>query len=90
MFAARRRPPSRNRGPGRRPAASVPEIARAISSRRSAGFRLTSWTTSEGDRFAEDRLHPVVHTLLSEIFGDQLPPEPERVTMQIVDVWMGR
>ena len=41
------------------------------------------------DRFAEDRLHPVVHALLSEIFGDQLPPEPERLTTPIVDVWVG-
>jgi hypothetical protein len=41
------------------------------------------------DRFAEDRLHPVVHTLLGEIFGDQLPPEPERLTKPVVDVWVG-
>ena len=41
------------------------------------------------DRFAEDRLHPVVHPLLGEVFGDRLPPEPERLTETVVDVWLG-
>lgn len=41
------------------------------------------------DRFAEDRLHPVVHALLAEIFGDDLPQEPERLTGPFVDVWVG-
>lgn len=41
------------------------------------------------DRFAEERLHPVVHALLTELFGDQLPPEPERVVLPLVDVWLG-
>ncbi len=39
------------------------------------------------DRFAEERLHPVVHGLLSEIFGDQLPPEPERTALSVIHVW---
>jgi hypothetical protein len=39
------------------------------------------------DRFAEERLHPVVHRLLSEIFGDELPPEPERTPLSVVHVW---
>ena len=39
------------------------------------------------DRFTEARLHPVVHAMLSEIFGDDLPPEPERVPLSVVHVW---
>jgi hypothetical protein len=39
------------------------------------------------DRFAEERLHPVVHPLLSQIFGDELPPEPERTPAPVVHVW---
>jgi hypothetical protein len=42
------------------------------------------------DRFAEERLHPVVHGLLSEVFGPELPPEPERAPLRVVDVWKGR
>ena len=37
------------------------------------------WASREDcDRSTEERLHPVVHPLLAEIFGDHLPPEPER------------
>lgn len=39
------------------------------------------------DRFAEDRLHPVVHSLLAEIFGDALPPEPERTSLTVIHAW---
>jgi hypothetical protein len=39
------------------------------------------------DRFADERLHPVVHPLLAEIFGDNLPPEPERPAMHVIHVW---
>jgi hypothetical protein len=39
------------------------------------------------DRFTEDRLHPVVHGLLREIFGDDLPPEPERTPLSVVHLW---
>lgn len=42
---------------------------------------------SDWDRFAEERLHPVVHSLLKEVFGDALPPEPERKPLVIVDHW---
>ena len=48
------------------------------------------WETEEDwDRFAEARLHPVVHGLLAEIFGDELPPEPERAPLRVVDTWIG-
>jgi hypothetical protein len=39
------------------------------------------------EAFAEQRLHPVVHALLADIFGDQLPPEPERTELPIVHLW---
>ena len=46
------------------------------------------WETEEDwDRFGEQRLHPVVHGLLAEVFGDQLPPEPARVPLPVVHVW---
>jgi len=46
------------------------------------------WESEEDlDRFTEDRLHPVVHGLLAEVFGDNLPPEPERVPLPLVHVW---
>jgi hypothetical protein len=57
--------------------------------RPEGGLRyLDVWESQEDcERFTEERLHPVVHTLLSEIFGDQLPPEPERAPVSVVHVW---
>ena len=46
------------------------------------------WESEEDwDRFAGERLHPVVHPLLGEIFGEQLPPAPERVRLSAIDHW---
>ena len=46
------------------------------------------WESEEDcDRFVEERLHPVVHDLLSEIFGDNPPPEPQRTHISIVHHW---
>jgi hypothetical protein len=46
------------------------------------------WETEEDwNRFAEQRLHPVVHGLLSEIFGNELPAEPERNELSVIHVW---
>src|SRR5579862_3159409 len=46
------------------------------------------WESEEDwDRFAEERLHPVVHGLLAEIFGDTPPTEPERTPLAVVHVW---
>ncbi len=39
------------------------------------------------DRFSKQRLHPAVHPLLAEIFGDALAPEPERITLPVVHAW---
>lgn len=65
-------------------------ISHVAVERPEGGLRyIDVWESEEDcDRFAEERLHPVVHPLLTEIFGDQLPPEPERVGMRIVDVWL--
>ncbi len=46
------------------------------------------WDSEEDcDRFAEERLHPVVHPMLSAVFGEDLPPEPERVPLRVIHVW---
>lgn len=46
------------------------------------------WASEQDwDRFAEARLHPVVHGLMGEVFGDDLPPEPERTTVSALHVW---
>jgi len=46
------------------------------------------WETEEDcRRFVDDRLHPVVHALLADIFGDDLPPEPERLPLSVIHAW---
>ncbi|CAN5233951.1 hypothetical protein BH24ACT1_BH24ACT1_07340 [soil metagenome] len=46
------------------------------------------WESEEDcDRFAEERLHPVVHPLLSSRFGNEFPPEPERIPLSVIHVW---
>jgi hypothetical protein len=57
--------------------------------RSEGGLRyIDVWESEEDcDRFAEERLHPVVHPLLGEIFGDDLPGEPDRVPLSVVHVW---
>ena len=53
------------------------------------GLRYLDVWQSEQDwnRFVEDRLHPVVHGLLHEVFGDELPPEPELTPLSVIHVW---
>jgi hypothetical protein len=65
-------------------------IAHLAVERPEGGLRyIDIWESEQDwDRFAEERLHPVVHGLLSEVFGDQLPPEPERTPLAVVDVWL--
>ena len=57
--------------------------------RPEGGLRYIDVWESEDDwnRFAEGRLHPVVHPMLREVFGDALPPEPERAALSLVHVW---
>jgi hypothetical protein len=65
-------------------------ISHVAVARPEGGLRyIDVWESEEDwDRFAEERLHPIVHPLLAEIFGEQLPPEPTRVAMPVVDVWL--
>jgi hypothetical protein len=53
------------------------------------GLRYTDVWESQADcdRFSEERLHPVVHSLLREVFGDQLPDEPPRTELSVLDAW---
>jgi hypothetical protein len=57
--------------------------------RPEGGLRyLDVWESEQDwDRFADERLHPVVRPLLAEIFGNDLPPEPEREPMPVIHVW---
>jgi hypothetical protein len=64
-------------------------ISHLAVERPEGGLRyIDVWESKEDvDRFGEDRLHPVVHGLLREIFGDDLPPEPARATLSVVHHW---
>jgi hypothetical protein len=46
------------------------------------------WESREDcERFVEERLHPVVHSLLAEVFGDAVPDEPARTELPVVHAW---
>ena len=62
--------------------AEAPEglIVHLAIERAEGGLRyIDVWESEEDflDCFADERLHPVIHPLLRETFGEQLPPEPE-------------
>jgi hypothetical protein len=69
-----------------KPAGLIVHVAMALPA---GGLRyLDIWETEEDcERFTEERLHPVVHAMLAEIFGDELPPEPERTPVSVAHVW---
>ena len=64
-------------------------IVHLVVERPEGGLRYFDvWESEEDwDRFAEERLHPVVHPLLSSHFGEELPPEPERAPLRVIHVW---
>ncbi len=64
-------------------------ISHIAIERPEGGLRyIDVWESEQDfDRFAEERLHPVVRSLLSEVFGDELPPEPERKPISVIHVW---
>jgi hypothetical protein len=64
-------------------------VAHLALRRPEGGLRYVDvWESQEAcDRFVEERLHPVVHEMLREIFGDTPVPEPERVPMEVVHAW---
>ena len=48
------------------------------------------WEDEESwSEFVDGRLHPVVHALLAEVFGDDLPPEPPRDELAVIHCWSG-
>lgn len=48
------------------------------------------WEDEEAcQEFVDARLHPVVHAMLAEVFGDDLPPEPPRDEMNVLHRWGG-
>jgi hypothetical protein len=51
------------------------------------GLRYIDVWNSEADfeRFADERLHPVIHPLLETMLGE-LPPEPELVPLSVIHV----
>jgi hypothetical protein len=57
--------------------------------RPEGGLRYIDVWESEAEcaHFTDERLHPVVHGMLTEIFGDDLPPEPARTPLSVVHVW---
>ena len=57
--------------------------------RAEGGLRYIDVWESEAhwDRFVEERLHPVVHGLLSEVFGENLPPEPDQIPLPVIHAW---
>jgi hypothetical protein len=58
--------------------------------RPEGGLRyITVWESeADSDRFSEDRLHPVVHAMLRDVFGDDIPPEPERIPLSVIHAWV--
>jgi hypothetical protein len=64
-------------------------IVHLAMERPEGGLRYLDVWESEDDvnRFVDERLHPVVHRLLHEVFGDELPPEPPRSTIRVVHTW---
>ncbi|XAS76136.1 hypothetical protein V3G39_16030 [Dermatophilaceae bacterium Sec6.4] len=44
-------------------------------------------TEADFEKFAEERLHPAVHPVLHAAFGENMPPEPERVPLDVIHVW---
>lgn len=55
------------------------------------GLRYVDVWQSEDDHkaFVEDRLHPVVHSVLQETLGF-VPPEPWHTVLEVVDAWTDR
>ena len=64
-------------------------VSHVAIERPEGGLRyIDVWESEQDwDLFAEERLHPVVHNLLAEIFPDGLPPEPPMSSLSVVHVW---
>ena len=55
------------------------------------GLRYIDVWESEQDwnRFVDERLHPVIHGLLHDVFGDDMPPEPAQTPLSLIHAWTG-
>lgn len=64
-------------------------VAHLAIARPEGGLRyIDVWDTeADFEKFAEERLHPVVHPMLRAVFGENMPPEPERVPLDVIHVW---
>lgn len=57
--------------------------------RPEGGLRYIDVWESEEDcnRFTAERLHPAVGPVLHDVFGDNMPDEPERTPVAALHVW---
>ncbi len=65
-------------------------IVHIAMTRPEGGLRYVDVWESEADcdAFAEDRLHPVVHPMLAQVFGEaNMPEEPARDALDVIHVW---
>jgi hypothetical protein len=64
-------------------------VVHLAHTRAEGGLRyIDVWESEEAcDRFGEERLHPVVHPMLAAVFGDDMPDEPARTSIEVIDVW---
>lgn len=64
-------------------------ISHLALERPEGGLRYVDvWETkADCDRFVTERLHPALGALLADVFGDDLPPEPERVVFPVAHLW---
>jgi heme-degrading monooxygenase HmoA len=69
-------------------AARPPGLIAHLAWRTDAGLRYVDVWQSKDDweAFTEQRLHPVVHSLLEETLGF-VPPEPALTMLDLVDAW---
>lgn len=64
-------------------------IVHVAMERPGGGLRYFDLWDSEDDwdRFAEERLHPVVHPLLERALDGRIPPEPARDSLPVIHLW---
>ncbi len=65
-----------------------PGLIAHLAYRTEAGLRYVEVWQAEADwkAFEHDRVHPVVHPLLTEMLGF-VPPEPPRTNLDLIDAW---
>ncbi len=64
-------------------------IVHVVVERPEGGLRYIDVWDSEEDcnRFTAERLHPAVGPVLHDVFGDNMPDEPERTPLTALHVW---